>query len=276
MTKKILITGATGFVGKHVVQALLNKGVDLRLVVRSDKAQLYQSISSAYEVVETEDVFSHGSDWWLEKCEAVDVVIHLAWYAEPGKYLQSLKNLDCLRGSIELAKGAAQAGVKRFVGVGTCFEYDLDNGRLSIETPLKPASPYAAAKAALYMSLMHWLPLNSIDFAWCRLFYLYGEGEDERRLVPYLHSRLKHQEAALLTSGKQVRDFLDVADAGRILAQIALGNQIGPINICSGVPITVQQLSEKIADIYGRRDLLVFGARSEDAMDPPCVVGIPG
>ena len=113
-----------------------------------------------------------------------------------------------------------------------------------------------------------------VEFAWCRLFYLYGEGEDERRLVPFLRGKLEAGEAAELTSGQQIRDYLDVRDAGRMIADAALGTVQGPINICSGIPVTIRQLAEQIADEYGRRDLLRFGARPDNPVDPPCVIGV--
>jgi dTDP-6-deoxy-L-talose 4-dehydrogenase (NAD+) len=199
----------------------------------------------------------------------------VAWYAEPGKYLKSEKNIDCLIGSLNLAKGAIRAGIRRFIGIGTCFEYDLNFGNLSINTPLKPTTPYAAAKAELYKLLSQLLSSQSIEFSWCRLFYLYGEGEDERRLVSYIHKQLSKCEKVELSSGKQIRDFLDVAEVGRIIVDVSMGSQHGPINICSGIPITVRQLAEKIADEYGRRDLLNFGARPDNLVDPKCVIGVP-
>ena len=79
-------------------------------------------------------------------------------------------------------------------------------------------------------------------------------------------------ETADLTSGKQIRDFLDVADAGRMIADVALSDQTGPVNICSGEAITVRQLAERIAGEYGRPDLLNFGARAENTVDPQCVI----
>lgn len=275
MSRRILVTGATGFVGNQVVRFLLDKGTQLRLIVRKDKEASFNPNRTLCEIITTEDLFAESSEWWAEQCENIDTVIHLAWYTEPGKYLQSPKNLDCLSGSLELVKGAIQAGIKRFVGIGTCFEYDLTSGVLSVDTPLKPITIYADTKAALYTSLSHWLPLQSVEFAWCRLFYLYGQGEDSRRFVPYIRSKLENDEPAELTSGMQIRDYLDVNDAGRMIADVALGNQCGPINICSGLPITVRQFAEQIADEYGRRDLLVFGARPDNLVDPPCVLGIP-
>ena len=111
-------------------------------------------------------------------------------------------------------------------------------------------------------------------FAWCRLFYLYGEGEDLRRLVSYVRGRLQAGEPAELSSGSQVRDFLDVREAARMVVDVALGSLEGPVNICSGTAVTVRELAERIADEFGRRDLLRFGARPDNPVDPPCVVGI--
>jgi len=273
--KTILLTGASGFVGKQISKALNESKFRIVPVVRTGKESSFQNQPNVARIVCSPDIFQESTDWWAEQCKDIDVVIHAAWYAEPGKYLQSSKNMDCLIGSLNLAKGAAIAGVKRFVGIGTCFEYDLSAGVLSKDTPLNPLTPYASAKAALYMGLSQWLQEQSVDFAWCRLFYLFGEGEDERRLVPYLHKQLAKGEAVDLTSGKQIRDFLDVSEAGRIIAEVAIGEQRGPINVCSGIPITVRQLAEQISDTYGRRDLLKFGTRPDNLVDPPCVLGIP-
>lgn len=275
MNQNILVTGATGFVGRQVTKALAGHNVFLHLVARKAKEKQVNSLPQLSRVISTEDLFSESTEWWTEQCQGIDTVIHLAWYAEAGQYLEAPENLDCLMGSLSLVKGAAQAGVKRFVGIGTCFEYDLTPGVLSVDTPLKPLTPYADAKAALFHAASHWLPLQSVEFAWCRLFYLYGEGEDHRRLVPYLRSRLEKGEPAELTSGKQIRDYSNVADAGQKIADVALGHQQGPINICSGVPTTVRQLAEHIADEYGHRDLLKFGVRPENLVDPPCVLGVP-
>ena len=273
--KTVLLTGATGFVGKQIFKALCKSNVLIVPVVRSGKESSFKSQPKVRRIISSSDVFQENANWWADNCKGVDVVIHAAWYAEPGKYLQSKKNMDCLLGSLSLAKGATSAGVKRFVGVGTCFEYDLSVGVIFKDTPLNPLTPYAGAKAGLYLGLSQCLPEQSVEFAWCRLFYLYGEGEDERRLIPYLHNQLSKGLTVELTSGKQIRDFLDVSEAGRMIAEIALGDQLGPINVCSGVPITIRQLAEQIADEYGRKDLLKFGVRPDNQVDPPCVLGVP-
>lgn len=274
MTGITLLTGATGFVGRQVLRALGEKGVRIRMVVREGNQRQLEKLEGIESIVTTIDLFAESADWWADVCKDIDTVIHVAWYAEPGKYLQSAKNVDCLIGTLHLAKGAAQAGVKRFVGIGTCFEYDLTGGILSVDTPLRPLTPYAGAKAAAFMALSQWLPQQGVAFTWCRLFYLHGEGEDARRLVPYLRTKLAAGEPAELTSGSQIRDFIDVREAGQLIVETSLGREVGPINICSGIPITVRQLAENIADEYGGHDLLRFGARQENITDPPCVVGV--
>ena len=270
----ILLTGATGFVGRQVLRALTEKNRKARLVVRDGKQDQVAKSAAVERVITTADLWSEGAAWWAEACKGVDIVIHVAWYAEPGQYLNSPKNLDCLAGTIKLSQGAIESKVRRFVGIGTCFEYDFSAGHLSVHTPLKPATPYAEAKVAAFNALSQSLAPRGVAFAWCRLFYLYGEGEDPRRLVPVLRTKLKAGEPVELTSGTQIRDYLDVRDVARMIVEAALGSVQGPVNICSGVPVTIRQLAEQIADEYGRRDLLRFGARPDNPADPACVVGV--
>ena len=274
MNETVLLTGATGFVGRQILRSLAARKISVRVIVREGSCHRLPDSLAEEQIITTQDLFTESADWWEKSCREVNTVIHAAWYAEPGEYLQSPENLDCLIGSLKLAKGAVQAGVCRFVGVGTCFEYDLTPGELSVETALDPLSPYAAAKAALYTALLQYLPSQNIEFLWCRLFYLYGEREDPRRLIPYLRAQIKEGKTAELTSGDQIRDFMDVAEAGQMIAEQALGELQGAINICSGVPVTIRKIAEGIADEYGRRDLLKFGARADNLIDPPCVVGI--
>lgn len=268
-----ILTGATGFVGRQVLRALTARDVRIRAVVRDGRqAALAHAVES---IVTTSDLFAESAEWCAETCRGADILIHVAWYAENGKYLHSDRNLDCLIGTLQLARGAISAGVRRFVGIGTCFEYDLAGGTLSLDTPLRPTTLYGGAKAAAFTALSQWFAQHGREFAWCRLFYLYGEGEDERRLVPYLHARLSRGEPADLTSGNQIRDYLDAREAGEMIAATALGCEHGPLNICSGIPVTVRQLAEQIADGYGRHDLLNFGARADNSLDPSYVVGVP-
>ena len=270
----VLLTGATGFVGRQVLRALIERTCNVRVVFRDGKRSPFARSPTIESLISSPDIFAESAAWWADTCRDVDTVIHVAWYAEPGQYLQSPKNQECLAGTLRLAQGAAQAKVRRFVGIGTCFEYDFSAGHLSVETALRPSTPYAEAKTAAFTVLSRSLPKQGVEFAWCRLFYLYGEGEDPRRLVPYLRSKLSAGEPAELTSGRQICDYLDVGEAGRLIADTALGAVQGPVNICSGAAVTIRALAERIADEYGRRDLLRFGARPDNLVDPPVVVGV--
>ncbi|MEA3642798.1 MAG: NAD(P)-dependent oxidoreductase [Lamprobacter sp.] len=272
----IALTGATGFVGRQILRALVERDQPVRIIKRSSAdSPGAPAARGGLEMATTADLFAETDAGLDEITAGLNTLIHAAWYAEPGQYLNSERNLDCLYGTLRLAQAFQRAGGRRFIGIGTCFEYDVQAHVLGTETPLRPGTLYAAAKASTFHLLSQLLPAAGIEFAWCRLFYLYGEGEDPRRLVPHLHARLSAGEPAELTSGRQIRDFLDVREAGERIADVALSERQGPLNICSGVPITVRQLAEQIADEYDRRDLLHFGVRPDNHFDPPCVLGIP-
>ena len=140
-----LVTGATGFVGRQIVAALKEAGCSLRIVTRDEN--LVEG-----DVAHTPDLFNESPDFWRAAFDGVERVVHAAWYAEPGRYVTSPLNLTCMAGTLRMAEAAAAAGVKRFTGVGTCFEYDLTRGYLTTETPLLPRSPYGAAKAGTFMA----------------------------------------------------------------------------------------------------------------------------
>jgi nucleoside-diphosphate-sugar epimerase len=271
---RILVTGATGFIGAQVVRALIDEGYALRLLVRPGKLDRLPQ-SDSLEVIQENDLFEASFDSMCHWTKGVDTIIHVAWYAEPGVCLTSDLNSDCLLGSVRLAKAAIASNVRRFVGVGSCFEYRFLQSPLDVDSPLDPKTPYAMAKVATFYGIQGLLGPHQTSFAWCRPFYLYGEGEHPKRLVPYLHQQLAMGQPVDLTSGNQVRDFIDVREAGRQIAQISLSDRQGPQNICTGKGITVRQLAMDVAEQYGRPDLLRFGARPDNLTDPPFVVGVP-
>ncbi|MDC1209842.1 NAD-dependent epimerase/dehydratase family protein [Pseudomonadota bacterium] len=275
MRKKILVTGSNGFVGRHVLKAFDYNNIELHVVVRKGTT-LESSISKYVEkVIYTKNLFDESIEWWAEKCHGIEVVLHLAWYTEPGKYLNSDKNLDCLIGSYRIAQGAKIAKIKRFVGIGSCAEYDLTEGILSVSTSLDPKTLYGSTKVALYYVLRDWFKEASIEFAWCRLFFLHGEGEHHDRLLPYLERRLKAGESVDLSDGNQIRDFIDVKIAGQMISFIVCDKSFGPFNICSGIPKTVKEMVHEVADKYSRPDLLNFGARDDNLTDLPKILGVP-
>ena len=269
----VLVTGAVGFLGKQVLKHLAKTSVTVIPVVRpGQEAQIVRS-DNIKRALLTPNLFVESSAALDEMCSGVDIVIHTAWSVKEIDYLRSTENLSCLTGTLSLATAAARSGVRRFVGIGSCAEYGFDSTDLNENSELKPKTLYGAAKASSFLSLNEYFNLNAVSFAWCRVFYLYGEGEPPQRLFSYLRDQLDRGEPALLSSGTQVRDYLDVADAASRICQVALSDLVGAVNICSGVAQTIRDLSEKIADEYGRRDLLKFYARPENSDDPKYVVG---
>ena len=270
------MTGASGFVGAQVLNRLSQMDLEIRVVSRPGKKNFFASYENVTEVIQTNNFFTETSEWYEKLCQDIDIVIHLAWYAERGKYLESSLNIECLSGTLNFASAAAKHGIKKFVGVGTCFEYDLDTVKgLDVNSPLNPRHLYSISKSAAFLLLSKLFLNKKIDFLWTRIFYLYGEGEDDRSLVAELRKKLKLNETIDLTQGKQIRDFMDVEVAGSVIADASMGSNVGPFNVCSGEGISVRQLAENIADEYGGRSLLNFGARKDNLSDEPFVVGIP-
>lgn len=278
MKKLVLLTGATGFIGFNVLKELSFKGYYTRIIIRESNASFNFNDSTLLieKIIQTNDLFLENIDWWKTQLEGVEYIIHTAWYVEPGKYLNSEKNFDCLIGTINLAKAASlSTNLKRVIGLGTCFEYNLNFGLLNVDTPLDPKTAYSISKVSTYLILKEIFSNTNILFVWCRLFYLYGDGEKPNRLYTQLVEKIKNNEKVELTSGNQIRDFLDVKIASKeIVEKIDLEEVKLAYNICSGIPITVKDFAINIATKLNGLDLLQFGVRNENLIDPPVILGV--
>jgi len=270
----VLLTGASGFVGAQVLKQLLSRGMKVRLVIREGTEVKLPNSPSIEKIISTKDLFSESIEWWSRAYEGVELVIHCAWYAEPKKYLDSPINIACLEGSINMSLAASKSFVKKFVGIGTCFEYDSSFGYLSVNTPLLPKNMYSASKVSTFLLMSQIFSQSQTEFLWCRLFYLYGEGEDSRKLAAYVKKQLASNLPVRLTDGIQTRDYLDIYEAATQIVDAALTNAKGPINICSGIPITVRDFVSKLAKNKLELDLLQFGAHESNPNDPNFIVGI--
>jgi nucleoside-diphosphate-sugar epimerase len=268
---KVLVTGATGFIGSQVVRALLAGGGSVRAVARAGASrERLSEVADRIEWAEA-DLFAGAIPDRAALCSGLDLCVHAAWYAVPGKYLEAPENVECVAGSLALLEALVDAGVPRAVFVGTCFEYDFDHGWLSESTPVKPASLYAACKAATRLVAEQIARARDLSFCWVRPFYQYGPYENPRRLVPYVIDALLRGRVAEVTRGTQVRDYLHVADVGSAIAAAATSDLAGCVNIGSGVPVTVRDVVTTIASILGCEDRVRFGARPDPLADPPFV-----
>lgn len=268
---RLLVTGATGYIGRALLPGLLARAEQVRCVVRQHTA----TMAGADDCVTIEDLWSASDEDLDSALTGVDTVVHLAWYVDAGDYLLSSENARCLAGTLRLAERARKAGVRRFVGIGTCLEYDTRYGYLTTETPLAPISPYASAKAAAYLALRSSLKHTGMSFAWARLFHIYGGDEDPRRLTAYLRSQLEAGRPVELTAGRQIRDYSHIDDVVVMLSDLVFDQYDGVANICSGVPTTVADFVRRIAADYGGDSRLIFGARADRPDDPTCIIGEP-
>jgi nucleoside-diphosphate-sugar epimerase len=268
---KILLTGATGFIGCHAARALLARGHEVRVAVRegSGTSRIREILPSLERV--TCNLWSATPAELEALCEGVELVLHTAWYAVPGQYLSAHENLECTAGTLRLIEAAADARVRRFVGVGTCFEYEFTEHPLAESSPVAPQSLYAASKLAARFQGEQLARNLGLSFAWARLFYLYGPYEDERRLVPAVIRAFLRGQPADITSGRAVRDFLHAADVGRALVAIAESPLTGVVNVGSGAPVTIRTIVETLEKLTGQQGLARFGARPDNPTDPPYV-----
>jgi len=268
---KVLLTGPAGFIGSQVLRVLVEEGCDVSGVIRpgSDVRRIEPWLSRIAvmeaDMRDTDRLSAH-----VERLRP-DLCLHLAWTTEPGQYLHSLENLTLLDASCRLALALARAGCRRLVGIGTCFEYDTEAGYLSEETPTRPRNLYAAAKLSLGVLFQQLQPLTGMEAAWIRLFYQYGPGEDERRLVPSVAVALLEDRVAAVSAGTQVRDFLHVEDVARAIWAVARSGLTGAVNVGSGQPVTVRDVVATIGALTGRPDRIAWGARAAVESDPPFV-----
>jgi len=252
---KVLLTGATGFIGSHVAKLLIREGCQIYALVRptSNTWRIKDFISSLHVVVG--DLYEEPSSW-LAGIKP-DLCIHLAWYVEPEKYLTSLENPRLISASLRLALYLANIGCKRFVGIGTGVEYDTDLGHpLSESSPTEPRSLYAASKLALCLVLEQLSGISDMQVVWPRLFHLYGPFEDKRRLMPSVICSLLRNQRIETPAGEYVRDYLHVEDVVAAIWAVAKSNLSGVVNIGSGKPVTIREMAMKLGEILGGKELI--------------------
>ena len=262
---RVLITGASGFLGRHVTAAFVMAGHDVIGIGRHprDKARISTDID--YHQV---DLLSLKNLTSLFKNLNVDTLIHLAWDVTPG-YWSSLNNLDWLAAGITLYRSAVEGGVGRIVTAGTCAEYDWGRSEyLSPETtPLTLATLYGKTKNALRDITESASAITGISLAWGRLFLPYGPYESQERLVPAVINSLLQKKIAQCTYGVQERDFIFASDVAKAFVTLAESNYCGSVNIASGECHKVKDIVNILIDIIGGN--VEFGAIPTRDNEPP-------
>lgn len=267
MTRRVLVTGANGFIGRHAVDALLTSGHEVIAITRKANATTpLGPLSLSLDLLDPNADLAGAIG-----IARADTLLHLAWETRHGYFWSAPENLDWVAASLRLVRAFAAAGGQRVVGAGTCAEYDVpaDGRCVALSTPCRPVHLYGAAKDALRRILEAHAPLVGLSFAWGRIFHVVGRGEVEPRLVPSAIAALAGRRVFPTGTGARIRDFMDVRDCGRAFACLALSDNEGPINVASGRPVAIGDLLRLLADIAGRPDLIGFGLRPEPANDLP-------
>ena len=240
----VLVTGATGFVGRHLVAALLARGCAVRAVARNIETAASMPWISDVEFVAAD---IHASDLDIAALtDGIDVLAHLAWPGLPN-YRALFHFEHNLMADYRFIKGAVEAGVKQVLVTGTCFEYGMQSGPLSEQVEPQPSNPYGLAKHTLQLFLQNLQQEKPFTLQWARLFYLHGEGQNPNSLLAALDRAIDAGEASFnMSGGEQLRDFLPIASAADYLATIVHQRDFnGVINCASGQPVSVRALVEQ-------------------------------
>ena len=239
MKSEVFVTGATGFVGRHVVSKLINYGHKVTSVVRN-KQKAYKINQLKHSNMIEFDIGSQKETTFISKEHSL---IHCAWdnVRESNNTVHLEKHFN---DHFKFLKQIIDKGVRKIIITGSCYEYGLQYGPVDIHSHTKPNTPYALSKDMLHKSLRMILNDKDIELIWCRLFYNYGEGQDANSIIGLFDQAIERgDEFFNMSSGEQLLDYLPIDEAADQIISL-LKFKSGIYNICSGKPISLRSLLE--------------------------------
>jgi nucleoside-diphosphate-sugar epimerase len=238
----IAVTGASGFVGRHVLTAMRRHEMGIVAVTRD--ATRLRGLNPSVRIVEMD--LARPTPDCFEKMGCPDVLIHLAWDGLPN--YESLHHFETeLPRQYQFLRTMIEMGLPSLLVTGTCFEYGMQSGALSEGISTHPSNPYGYAKDALRRQLGFLSGTKPFNLTWTRLFYMYGETQSRTSLYTELKDTvLRGDKVFKMSGGEQLRDYLRVEEVARHIVRLALAQRnLGAVNICSGRPISVRRLVEQ-------------------------------
>ncbi len=264
---KVLLTGAGGFIGRHVLNQLLNAGIDAVVVGRS------RPVGYTGDFIEADLLQNEDCGDIIQRAGASHL-IHLAWYAEHGQYWTSPLNLRWVDASVRLAEAFCANGGQGVVIAGTCAEYDWSHGYCREDnTPLNPTTLYGAAKDATRRLVMAVCARHQVPCAWGRIFLPFGQGEFAGRLIPSLTEVFRGVRAPFGVNAHAYRDFLHASDVAEGFFRLLTEGADGAYNVCSGEPTRLAEVVTTLASLLDADPEPVLALTTERPAEPPLLVG---
>lgn len=273
MSKSVLITGATGLIGRQCIAPLIQAGYEVHVVSRNP-LPAFQNMVNWHQVnlLIPEEVTSMMSD------VTPSHLLHFAWVTDHGQFWASDLNLDWVRASIYLLQEFIALGGVRVVMAGTCAEYSWSDGAecLEDETPIKPVTLYGVSKNVLRLMMEAYCQKKNVSSAWGRIFSVYGPGETSCRLIPMSIQALNDNRVPVIKEGGNVRDYIYSVDLARAFVALLDSNVTGAVNIASGEPVRLNELVLHLADRMGKLSMMLndagFAHTSKQTGNPPKLV----
>jgi UDP-glucose 4-epimerase len=255
--QRIFVTGAGGFLGAATVRAALAAGHEVVALARNSTERL-TAISEPLTLVKG-DVADRARMAALFDEHRPGVVVHAAWSGLAGGERHATAQFAQVETCWRLAETAAAAGVRKFVGIGSQDEYGSISGRISETCAPRPTSHYGAAKAAAAILSAEVCRAAGLDFAWLRLFAIYGPDDAEHWLIPSITRQLVSGVRPRTTEGTQLWDYLYIDDAARGVVAAGVTAAQGVFNLSSGSAVAVREIVTLLRDYAAPEMELTFG-----------------
>lgn len=254
--KKVMLTGASGFIGRHTIPFLIKRGFEVHAVHHDREPQTAPTAGLHWHQC---NLLNSSEQMHLLSEVKPTHLLHLAWYAVPGKYWMSEENRKWEQASWEVIADFVRRGGRRAVIAGTSAEYDWSTGYCSDKTtPLKPESVYGRCKNDLHNVISQISRETGLSYGWGRVFYLYGPHEYPERLVSSFIRSLIKDEVMTCRHGNRMLDFLHVQDAASAFVSLLDSNVTGAVNIASGIPTALKDIVNTIAEKLNKRELVRY------------------
>jgi nucleoside-diphosphate-sugar epimerase len=267
--KVVLLTGATGFIGRHAVAPLRARGYQIHALTAKGAAADMPGVQ-----FHQGNLLEPGTAKRVLAAVKPSHLLHLAWFVVPGKLITSPENYEWVRASMELVQEFAAAGGQRVTSCGSGYEYDWRYGFCNEQlTAQVPNTVYGACKQALNLMSENFAATANLSSAWGRVFFLYGPHEHPQRLVSSIILSMLRGEPARSSHGRQIRDYMHVQDVADGLVALLDSDLRGTVNVSSGRATQIRDIVLTLGSLLGRPELVQLGALPARANDAPMVVG---